>query len=486
MLVKSGILALALSCGCVYSNDSFAHRRLQSEDSGANDNKMTATKAGPGSTAGKSGKKSSACSVTPTPVPAPMPTMPTVPNDNSHLSYENCDVCDLGKGGAPCVKLSTSPACRSADRGPSCIAADGQCYRTPFKKSAFTNCINFNGLDRCWIQHVPKNFCKTRPAKLVIDIHGRFGSAEGWRNFSGWLKKSEEEGFMAVWPQGTQIPYGQDLATSFNGGATSTMNVNFQLVNELELRGCCDPALTAGIDDVGFLRAMVDVITKEYGIDKRRHVYWTGVSNGCTLSQRMAAEANDIVAAVACTSHYLMKDSTEFISRFQDQYMKKPVPILEIHGSADPIVWYGNVCGQWGSNWPGLITDEAGQWTGEYPFYKGTGITGPANREKWASFNKCSDYLSRLAGGEASLCSVPESGEIKSYVIESSRMCRDGAEVANLVIIGAGHVPYPSSVNEVGIPDVVSLMWDFMKRFPDNKNATWIPTECENVSPLPC
>ena len=57
------------------------------------------------------------------------------------------------------------------------------------------------------------------------------------------------------------------------------------------------------------------------------------------MAQRMGIEASDIVTAISCTAHYLMKSLTEFTPLWRDKY--RPVPIMEIHGTSDAIVGYG-------------------------------------------------------------------------------------------------------------------------------------------------
>lgn len=219
------------------------------------------------------------------------------------------------------------------------------------------------------------------------------------------------------------------------------------------------------MDDIGFLRKMVDDVTAEYGINKHKHVYWSGLSNGCAMAQMMAAEAPDIVAAVACTSHYLMKYPTEFVPLLQDNYLKNgPVPVLEIHGSSDDVVGFG---------YPTGVALPTGPW------YKDTGITAFGNRETWASMNMCKDYLSQVNSnldGSASLCTVPASGGIAQYTIETSTKCLGGAEASLLAVLDVGHVPYPSV--DARSPDVTNIMWNFMKRYPDNPEERWIPTTC--------
>ncbi|EJK70211.1 hypothetical protein THAOC_08448 [Thalassiosira oceanica] len=354
-----------------------------------------------------------------------------------------------------------------------------KCYYPPLKKALFKEtgagkCIEHDGLERCWLIHVPRSFCESDgPARLVVDIHGRGGTAYGWRADLSWIRIAEEEGIIVVWPQGepdlrdpsvysSSTDTDFDPRPSFNSEGISTMNTNLNRFEEVVDRGCCDPAITLGTDDVGFLRKMVEEVTEEYGIDKSR-IYWTGTSNGCALSQTMAVVANDIVAGVACTSHYLFMDSTEFIAKHQDQF--EPTPILEIHGYNDFIVPFGDLFGGFhlfnsSSNenlyystteWPGDITSIPRFRTGVFPHYRGSGVTALGNREKWASFNKCSDYKSSyLEGGGAFQCGVPTVPGTLGYFIETSRDCQGDVEVANLVVERGGHSPwgqfYPKNV----------------------------------------
>src|SRR5262249_2101430 len=52
------------------------------------------------------------------------------------------------------------------------------------------------------------------------------------------------------------------------------------------------------IDDVTFLRAIVDRIGKEYRIHRSR-VFCTGISSDAFMSHRLATEASDLIAAIA-------------------------------------------------------------------------------------------------------------------------------------------------------------------------------------------
>ena len=55
------------------------------------------------------------------------------------------------------------------------------------------------------------------------------------------------------------------------------------------------------------------------------------VSTGCMMSQRMAFEASDIVAAVGCMAGYLQVPSSP------DVPGRTPRPILEVHATSTPM-----------------------------------------------------------------------------------------------------------------------------------------------------
>jgi len=55
---------------------------------------------------------------------------------------------------------------------------------------------------------------------------------------------------------------------------------------------------SAGIDDVAFIRAVVEEVTSKLCIDEKR-VYATGHSNGGAMTHKLGCEAADILAAIA-------------------------------------------------------------------------------------------------------------------------------------------------------------------------------------------
>ena len=84
-----------------------------------------------------------------------------------------------------------------------------------------------------------------------------------------------------------------------------------------------------GIDDVGFITGLVGKLTSDFGIDPG-HVYATGMSAGAFMVNRLACERADMFAAIAPVAGTLGANVGCAPSQ--------PVAVLEMHGTADPVV----------------------------------------------------------------------------------------------------------------------------------------------------
>jgi polyhydroxybutyrate depolymerase len=88
---------------------------------------------------------------------------------------------------------------------------------------------------------------------------------------------------------------------------------------------CCGTASRDGVDDVGFLTALLDRLQSDYRIDRSR-VFLAGVSNGAIMAYRFACVRADRVAAVASVAGAML---------VEDCQPSRPVSVLEVHGTAD-------------------------------------------------------------------------------------------------------------------------------------------------------
>jgi len=96
---------------------------------------------------------------------------------------------------------------------------------------------------------------------------------------------------------------------------------------------CCGEAAAEGVDDLVFLDSVLADASERFGLDTGR-LYLTGMSNGAMLAETYAVlRGAKAVAGVSGTLDL-------------SQAPAKPVPLLHIHGRADPVVPYDGGLGR--------------------------------------------------------------------------------------------------------------------------------------------
>ncbi|MEM9651949.1 MAG: PHB depolymerase family esterase [Actinomycetota bacterium] len=254
---------------------------------------------------------------------------------------------------------------------------------------------------RCWDLHVPDQV-RDRPA-LVVDIHGFLNRPSTQRGFSDFQALADEEGFLVAWPYG--------IRWSWNGGGDP-----WPSDTELDERpgiGCCGHALNQGINDVAFIRSLIESIVASYDVDPSR-IYISGFSTGCMLAQRMAAEASDVITGVACMSGFrLVEASSDY----------EPVPVAVFNGTDDTIAPYER------DYWPGAV----------------------ANFDTWRDINGCVDEPAE----------VWRDGD---HVMWQADDCTAGSRIALITLDGVGHVTYRG---HGGLDvDTTRMAWQFLEGLP--------------------
>ena len=116
--------------------------------------------------------------------------------------------------------------------------------------------------------------------------------------------------------------------------------------------GVAGISLNAGVDDVGFINALIDTISAHYNIDQNR-VFATGFSMGGFMSNRLACELNNRIASIASVAGSV--GGTLVCNPGQS------IPVCHFHGTGDTQVGYGTVGGgvqnnNWGSNAPDWVS----------------------------------------------------------------------------------------------------------------------------------
>lgn len=249
-----------------------------------------------------------------------------------------------------------------------------------------------DGVERVYDLRVPNGYDGTTAVPLVLDLHGYGSTRAQQRGLSGLAALVDGEGFAAVWPDG--------LASSWNAGI------------------CCGQSVTDGVDDVAFLRTLVDALAGELAIDRAR-VYATGLSNGGAMTQRLACEAADVFAAAAAMAFPIG------LVPIESCVPSRPIAVLAVQTPTDELVPYEG---------EGLFPSAAQSFA------------------RWRLNDGCGDgELDQLVVQGESRCELDTS-------------CADGVEVGLCTVastgIFGGHVVYWTE--DFALAQVA---WDFLSRF---------------------
>lgn len=234
---------------------------------------------------------------------------------------------------------------------------------------------------------------------LVLAFHGQYSDATQQESLSRLAKKADEVGFLLLLPEG--------FGASWNDG-----------------HGCCGIAGAFGVDDLTFVRDILDAATTRWSVDPRR-VYATGISNGAYLVHQLGCAMADRFAAIAPVAGVLLEPPACRPSR--------PLSVLSFHGTADTFVPY-----------------------------EGTSPEGePGARETdatWAERSGCSSTLTTSFAAGSARCEVHEG-------------CREGSAVGLCTLEGGGHTwPGGPDVRFLGPTnrdlDATDAIWAFFEAHP--------------------
>lgn len=277
-----------------------------------------------------------------------------------------------------------------------------------------TRSLTVGGRTRSYVVHVPPELDPQKPAPVVLALHGATmtGPLMAW--FSGLNAKADEAGFIVVYPNGT----GRRSSYFWNAGH------------------CCGAAAQNNVDDVAFIRALLDDLGQAHRIDPKR-VFATGMSNGAMMAYRLASELSDRIAAVAPVAGTMA---------CSDCRTTRSVPVLHIHGTEDEFVPFGGGKGA-------------------------KSISGVPHRSvadtiaAWVNANGCRPE-------PAAVEELPDrAGDRMKVTRTAYRGDAAGAEVVLITVAGGGHT-WPGrpgsaalgrSTRNVSANDII---WEFFERHP--------------------
>jgi polyhydroxybutyrate depolymerase len=166
--------------------------------------------------------------------------------------------------------------------------------------------IQIGGLSRSFRWVVPSSVAVGQRLPVVVLLHGGGGTGSKvggmTQSAGGFDAFADQKGFLAIYP---------DAASgNWNDGRETIPHKN---------------------DDVGFILAAVDHVSKIYATDPNR-IFVAGISNGGMMAQRMACDASQKISAIAVVAATM---PSALVGRCKSA---TAVPALFIIGEADPLV----------------------------------------------------------------------------------------------------------------------------------------------------
>lgn len=166
--------------------------------------------------------------------------------------------------------------------------------------------LTVDGRERDYILRQPPG---EWPAPLLLVLHGGGGRGRQIERHSDLTDPALAAGFAVAYPDG--------VGRQWNDGRA---DLDAETVRE-------------GVDDVAFLLALIDHLAATGAVDPAR-VFVTGISNGGIMTFRLLCESADRFAGAATVVASLGVEVAG------DCVPSRPVPLLMLNGTADPLVRY--------------------------------------------------------------------------------------------------------------------------------------------------
>jgi polyhydroxybutyrate depolymerase len=261
--------------------------------------------------------------------------------------------------------------------------------------------------------YLPSTYDDSTPMPLIVMLHGystRGAEQEAYFRFRDY---QETYGFMLAIPEGEEDFFGNPFWNATDA--------------------CCD-LFDSGVDDSGYLRAVIDGI-KAIATVEERLVCLVGHSNGGFMSYRMACDHADVIASIASLAGATHDDA-------DDCSPSTTVHTLEIHGTDDVVIFYeGGYIGS--AHYPGAVE----------------------TAEMWAANNGCAVVADYSAPPLDLDRSIP--GE-ETLVARYEQDCSPGGSAELWTIIGGGHTP---SLSASFSPAVIEWLLGHPKPCPGDFNG---------------
>ncbi len=176
-----------------------------------------------------------------------------------------------------------------------------------FAQTSVSDTIITGGVARAYRLYIPAIYNPANPVPLVFNLHG-YGSNNTQQELYGDFRPvADTANFIIALPQGLNIGGG---AGWNNFGSVASANA-----------------------DLNFIADLIDTLSQQYNINLNK-VYSTGMSNGGFMSYDIACFMSDRFAAIASVTGSMIPSHKNACNP------QHPMPVMEIHGTTDPVVSY--------------------------------------------------------------------------------------------------------------------------------------------------
>jgi polyhydroxybutyrate depolymerase len=321
--------------------------------------------------------------------------------------------------------------------------------------------LTVDDVDRTFMLRLPKGFDAQRHYPVVMLLHGLNQDADDMERLTQFDQVADKDGIIAVYPiamngrwnigvqpeqhrmgmgpggghrhrggyggGGGGYPGGGGGGGGYPGGGSQQPSGR-----EPEDRR------PAAADDIAFFNQLIDQLTSKFSADASR-VYVAGLSEGGFMSLRLGCSLGDRIAAVGAVGAAMPKTMICLPPR--------PVPLVMINGTADPVVRYGG---------------------GTEENLRLTTLSVEESAKAWAKIDRCGEKP------EHSKVAAPKGGtETK---VDTYTGCHQDAQVVSYSLKGAGNT-WPGGMqyeaeNQVGKTsadfNANAILWSFLvtKKLP--------------------
>jgi polyhydroxybutyrate depolymerase len=292
------------------------------------------------------------------------------------------------------------------------VAAEAARFQTA---RAITQSIDVQGQTRTYNLYVPHHLPKNKKVPLVFVFHGGGGAGVNAERLTRFSDMADRGGFVVVYPNA--------FAKYWIDGRDDDITRAY-----------------AHIDDVAFIAALIDKLSRSHRIDANK-IFATGYSNGGIFSHYLAAHLSDRIAAIAPVIGGI---ADPFDKSFKPD---RPVSVLIMQSTHDRLVPF----------------DGGGIDRGK----RGKVISTKKTVKKWTAHNRCAEH--------AQSEDLPDKDTTDNCTVNRALWsCHGGTDVALYTLRGAGHT-WPGGAQtdkqrKLGKVchdiDATEVIWDFFKNHP--------------------